>query len=89
MREAKSTSVTPTPRVNSMRPGCLSVAVRTMASARTSLLTATVPLNCLDMEGAAPGRCRTFPIRRTMRSSGKTTPAPSRAFIPRGESTTL
>mmetsp|Transcript_6706 Transcript_6706/g.27334 ORF Transcript_6706/g.27334 Transcript_6706/m.27334 type:complete len:210 (+) Transcript_6706:3238-3867(+) len=88
-RRAKSTSRTPYPRVNSMRSGCLVAAVDAMASDSASLFTATVPLNCLDTAGAAPGRCRTFPTIRTTRSSGNVTPAPASAFIPLGESTTL
>ena len=88
-RRAKSTSRTPYPRVNSMRPGCLVAAVDAMASDRASLFTATVPLNCLDTAGAAPGRWRTFPTIRTTRSSGNVTPAPASAFMPLGESTTL
>ena len=88
-RRAKSTSRTPYPRVNSMRPGCFVAAVDAMASDRASLFTATVPLNCLDTAGAAPGRCRTFPTIRTTRSSGNVTPAPASAFMPLGESTTL
>ena len=88
-RRAKSTSRTPYPRVNSMRPGCFVAAVDAMASDRASLFTATVPLNCLDTAGAAPGRWRTFPTIRTTRSSGNVTPAPASAFMPLGESTTL
>ena len=64
-------------------------AVDAMASDRASLFTATVPLNCLDTAGAAPGRWRTFPTIRTTRSSGNVTPAPASAFMPLGESTTL